>query len=166
MDEQTYTNEYRTGPTRPKKNSNGLIAVLLICIIFLGGLVSALSLLNIRLFRLLQQEQGNIPLSFATGDLSPVTPEGDSLTIGGITLQELPNMYQQLYDLPKGLYVVAAPEDSGILPGDVLVGFARSAVGSLTELNTLFSACKSGESVELSLYRQEKDYFSYTITIE
>ena len=75
-------------------------------------------------------------------------------------------MYQQLYDLPKGLYVVAAPEDSGILPGDVLVGFARSAVGSLAELNTLFSACKSGESVELTLYRQEKDYFSYTITIE
>ena len=75
-------------------------------------------------------------------------------------------MYQQLYDLPKGLYVVAAPEDSGVLPGDVLVGFARTAVGSLTELNTIYAAHKSGESVELTLYRQEKEYFSHTITIE
>lgn len=166
MDEQTYTNEYRTGPTRPIKNSNGLIALLLICVIFLGGLVSILSLMNIRLFRLLQEEREKTPLTFATGESSNLTPEGDSLTIGGITVQELPSMYQQLYDLPAGLYVVAAPEDGEILPGDVLVTFGGTAVSSLTELNDLRAACKTGESVELSFYRQDTGYFTHTITIE
>ncbi len=165
MDEQTYTNEYRTGPTRPTKNSNGLIAILLICVIFLGGLVSILSLMNFRLFRLLQEEREKTPLTFATGESSDLTPEGDSLTVGGITVQELPGMYQQLYDLPPGLYVVAAPEDCDVLPGDVLVTFAGTSVSSLAELTDLHAACKSGESVTLSFYRQDTGYFSYTITI-
>ena len=41
---------YRTGSTRPPKSRRGLITVLLVIIIFLGGIVSALSLLNIKLF--------------------------------------------------------------------------------------------------------------------
>ena len=40
---------YQTGSTRPPKSNRGLIAVLLVVIIFLGGIASALSLLNIRL---------------------------------------------------------------------------------------------------------------------
>ena len=35
MDEQYF--EYRTGETHPRKNSRGLIAFLLICVIFLCG---------------------------------------------------------------------------------------------------------------------------------
>ena len=42
---------YQTGRTRPPKSNRGLIAVLLVAVIFLGGIVSALSLLNIRLFQ-------------------------------------------------------------------------------------------------------------------
>ena len=41
---------YETGRTRPPKNRGGLVAVLLVIVIFLGGLVSALGVLNIRLF--------------------------------------------------------------------------------------------------------------------
>ena len=33
MDEQRYTNEYRTGRTSPQKNRSGVIAVLLILVI-------------------------------------------------------------------------------------------------------------------------------------
>ena len=51
--EQDY---YQTGSTRPPKNNRGLIAVLLVVIIFLGGIVSALSLLNIRLFRQVSEQ--------------------------------------------------------------------------------------------------------------
>ena len=42
---------YQTGSTRPPKNYRGIIAFLLVIIIFLGGIASALSLLNIRLFQ-------------------------------------------------------------------------------------------------------------------
>ena len=163
MDEQRYTNEYRTGRTEPVKHHRGIIAFLLILVIFLCGIVSALGLLNIRLFRQLQKEN-QTPLSFAQGDLIPAEPEGDSLTVGGITVQEMPAMYSDVYDLPKGLYVVSAPAGSPVVPGDVLVGFDRSAVGSLAQLNALLLTCKTGETVSLSLYRQDADYFTHTIT--
>ena len=42
---------YRTGSTRPPKNHGGLIAVLLVLVILLGGIVTILGFVNIRLFR-------------------------------------------------------------------------------------------------------------------
>ena len=39
---------YETGHTRPPKSRGGLIAVLLICMIFLTGLVTVMGLRNIR----------------------------------------------------------------------------------------------------------------------
>lgn len=41
---------YQTGSTRPPKSHGGLIAFLLIAVIFLGGIASALGILNIKLF--------------------------------------------------------------------------------------------------------------------
>lgn len=163
MDERNYTNEYRTGQTAPVKHHRGIIAFLLICVIFLCGIVSALGLLNIHLFRQLQKEN-QTPLSFAQGDLIPMAPEGDSLTVGGITVQEMPAMYSDVYDLPKGLYVVDAPENGPVLPGDVLVGFDRSAVGSLAVLNALQETCKAGQKIDMTFFRQDTDYFTHTIT--
>ncbi len=57
MDERKYEKKnpwepgmYETGRTRPPKNHGGLIAVLLVVVIFLCGLVSALGVVNIKLF--------------------------------------------------------------------------------------------------------------------
>ena len=166
MDEQRYTNEYRTGRTHPRKNRNGLIAFLLICVIFMCGVVSVLGMMNIRLFRKLQDTNTHTPLSFAQRDITPVQPEGDCLTVGGITVQEMPDMYPEMYDLPKGLYVVDAPENGPILPGDVLVGFDRSAVGSLAVLNALQDACKAGQKIDMTFFRQDADYFTHTVTLD
>lgn len=48
---------YETGRTKPPKSHGGLIAVLLVIVIFLVGLVSALSVLNVKLF----QQLNNLP---------------------------------------------------------------------------------------------------------
>lgn len=163
MNEQYY--EYRTGQTQPPKSSRGLIAFLLICIILLGGVVSVLGMMNIHLFRQLQQKNEETPLSFAEGDLTPIEPEGDSLTVGGITVQELPDLFRQIEELPKGLYVVDAPENGPVVPGDILIGFGNSAVGSLAVLNALQNTCQVGQRIELMFYRQDADYFTHTITV-
>ena len=42
--------KYETGRTRPPKSHNGLIAILLVVVIFLSGLVSFLGVLNVKLF--------------------------------------------------------------------------------------------------------------------
>lgn len=57
---------YGTGRTTPPKNHGGTLAVLLILVIFLSGIVSVLSILNIRLFHQLSQkkEQNELAISF------------------------------------------------------------------------------------------------------
>ena len=47
---------YGTGRTQPPKNHGGIIAVLLIAVIFLGGLVSVLGILNVKLFTQLKEQ--------------------------------------------------------------------------------------------------------------
>lgn len=161
MNEQSF--EYRTGQTQPRKSSRGLIAFLLICVIFLCGVVSVLGMMNIKLLHMLRDDK-ETPLSFAAGDITPIEPEGDSLTLGGITVQELPDLYRQIEDLPKGLYVVDAPHNGPVAPGDILISFNRSVVGSLSVLNALQNTCKAGQRIELMFYRQDADYFTHTIS--
>ena len=75
MDEHKYnqndpwtSGRYETGRTRPPKSHNGLIAVLLVVVIFLSGLVSFLGLLNVRLFAQLKEmpEKEENPVSFVS----------------------------------------------------------------------------------------------------
>ena len=63
MNEQEWTNGdrpepweqtvYKTGSTKPPKSRSGLLALLIAVVVFLGGIVSALGLLNIHLFKAL-----------------------------------------------------------------------------------------------------------------
>ncbi len=58
---------YGTGPTEPPKSRGGLIALLLITMIFLCGIITVLGILNIRLFRQLKiQEENELSISFTT----------------------------------------------------------------------------------------------------
>ncbi len=131
MDEQHY--EYRTGRTDPQKSSRGLIAVLLILVIFLGGLVSALSIWNIHLFRALKSNS-QTPLSFAAGE-NAQTPE-DCLVLAGMALQEPDPVYQQLHGLPEGLFVARVEPESqaerlGISPGDVVISLDNTPISTI-----------------------------------
>ena len=56
---------WQTGSTEPPKSHGGLIAVLLILIIFLCGIVTVLGILNVRMFQQLnRQEEGDLSISF------------------------------------------------------------------------------------------------------
>ena len=68
---------WQTGSTEPPKSHGGLIAVLLILIIFLCGIITVLGILNVRMFRQLnRQEEGELAISF-TEDAT--IPMGDLL---------------------------------------------------------------------------------------
>jgi serine protease Do len=65
---------YETGRTRPRKSRGGVIAVLLILVVFLGGLTCVLGLLNFRLFRQLnaqERKQENTHITFSNIDELP-----------------------------------------------------------------------------------------------
>ena len=63
---------YGTGNTMPPKSYSGLIAVLVILVIFLSGIVSLLSFMNIKLFQELTQQKKHdhldSPMSFSNLD--------------------------------------------------------------------------------------------------
>ena len=150
MDEQY---AYRTGRTDPAKSSRGVIAVLLICVIFLGGLVSGLSIMNIHLFRKLQDSQA---LSFSAGQAAQA--EEDSLSFAGMALQETDPVYQQLHDLPSGLMIARVEPDSraeklGIQPGDVLVRLNNTPVFTLDGVKELLTE----KDYQLLLWRDGKE---------
>lgn len=74
---------YVTGRTQPPKNHGGLIAVLLILIIFLTGIVTALGVMNVRLFRQLHDEQAeeeNAAIAFAA-EQSPAEAETEAVSV-------------------------------------------------------------------------------------
>ena len=99
---------YGTGSTQPPKSHRALLALLLVIIIFLGGIATALSILNIRLFQELHRKENALTVAYAvqsqteaetdptlatyprektTVDLQQ-TPDGDSRE-GEMSLQEI-----------------------------------------------------------------------------
>lgn len=149
MDEQF---AYRTGRTDPAKSSRGLIAALMVLVIFLGGLVSILSILNIHLFRQLKATNA-APLSFVRGETAKA--RADCLLLAGMALQEPDPVYQELHDLPQGLYVTQVEDGSqadqlGIRPGDVVMKLDNTTVSSLEAMQ---SYMQSKKAFRLSLWR-------------
>ena len=157
MNEQPF--EYRTGRTEPQKNHRGIIAFLLILVIFLCGIVSALGLMNIRLFRLLEQMKTpeKTPLSFSQETDPTLTENAAAMELWGMSCAEPGEVYRELYDLPRGLYISQVAEDSpadraGIAPGDVLVALAGQDVTDLASLQAITEAF-SGATVTATVSR-------------
>lgn len=88
------TGTYQTGTTQENKGQSGIITALLIAVIFLGGLASALGLMNIRLLTELMQEQdpvlpisvnatdgGNLGFFRENEDLAPKLPQERELIL-------------------------------------------------------------------------------------
>ena len=78
--------EYGTGRTDPPKNRTGLLAVLLILVIFLTGIVTVLGVLNVRLFRQLsaREEESELSISFTQEETVPETvPETTAPALSG-----------------------------------------------------------------------------------
>ncbi len=166
MDERNF--EYRTGRTRPQKSRSGLIAALLICVIFLSGLVSVLGLMNIRLLNLLKQQDTAAPVAFSGGDNSPeISDDAPSATLEGMQVQELPDLYRQLSGLPEGLYICHVQQGShahtlGIVPGDVLVCVDTSPISKLDDLQPL---TEERDRVQITVFREGKQLpFTLTLT--
>ena len=68
---------YGTGSTQPPKSHRALLARLLVIIIFLGGIATALSILNIRLFHELHQREDALTVAYAVQSQTEAEAEVD-----------------------------------------------------------------------------------------
>ena len=68
------TGTYQTGNTTPPKKGNLLVTVLLMLVIFLGGIASALGIINLRLLAQLQAQQPTetVPVKVQQGNQNPM----------------------------------------------------------------------------------------------
>lgn len=168
---------YETGVTQPGKSHRGIIAVLLMLVIFLSGVVTALGLMNVRLFRELNGD--------GTDKVAPVSFEAPTDGTGvyshakmnvGVEVPELDIWYvfvsgicNEYYDIPMGPLVTSVGENAktaGIREGDILQTVKGSAVQTAQQLQEVLLACQNGEKVGITLYRvSEKKEIEVTLSI-
>lgn len=164
FDFRNNTGTYQTGPTQPPKHHNGLIAFLIALVILLSGISTALSILNLKLYRRLSTSDGSPPVAFfksedTTLPLESVHEEVQELqTHLGISGTVIPHVYQRFYKLPNGIYVTrvsnsSEAQEKGIVAGDIITSINGRTISSAL-LPDLFTDCPEiGDAVELTLYR-------------
>lgn len=83
---------WQTGSTQPPKSRGGLIALMLILIIFLCGIITVLGILNIKLFQKLQvQEESDLSISFTVGQTVPTETTPAVVSEPAVSIQQEPD---------------------------------------------------------------------------
>ena len=138
---------YGTGPTDPPKNRGALVALMLILIIFLCGIVTMLSLMNIRLFQELKtdkQEHQELAISFTT-EPTETTEQIVPTEAPAAMAASVPNATMSLQAAPKGIDNI--PQGGGISLQDIYTRNIPSVVSITCQSS---HSASSGTGVVLS----------------
>lgn len=163
---------YETGVTQPGKSYRGIIAALLTVVIFLSGVVTALGLVNVHLFRKLQAEDRSpvAPVSFEAPEegISPYArmDVGTQIPELGIWYVMVSGICNQYYEIPMGL-MVTSENHMDIRSGDVLRAIKGQLIETEQTLQDVLAACETGEQVEVTFYRpSEKKERKVILSVE
>ncbi len=150
---------YQTGSTQPPKSHKGLLAFLLVLVIFLCGISTALGLMNIRLLDALKQtEKETSPVAFSNAK------EGESSNAISFSLgfcgQEIPEFWCLYQNLPRGIYITNVHEHSdaakkGVLPGDILTDLDGEEISTSAQLTSLLEGKE--KPVQVTFFRDGKE---------
>lgn len=160
---------YRTGSTTPPKGYSRLLAILLVVVVLLAGMVSILSVLNIRLFAefrsnqlaakssLSQEKDNDSVTDLLPGEWNAATASGNcSLGIEGDIISPA---YQEYFQLPQGLLITyveegSLAEEQGILKGDVLVSIENTPITDIYSLKTMIKSMRENQPYHAQVYRR------------
>ena len=135
---------YGTGRTKPPKTHSGIVAVLLVLIIFLTGIITVLGLLNVKLFQQLntREEEDTLSISFSeeptASDLAPASQDQSRQDLCQDTSIDLQSS-------PKSVSTI--PEKGGISLQEIYSKNIPSVVSIRTETG---SGSATGTGVILS----------------
>lgn len=115
---------YGTGPMEPPKKHNGTLAVLLILIIFLCGIVTLLSVMNIKLFQRLQLREETLAITFDDAKQETVGTQPEAETGSAPKTQESATF--DLHQSPSGAENV--PQEGGLSLQEIYRQCAPSVV--------------------------------------
>ena len=94
---------YGTGPTEPPKEHRGTMSLMLILVIFLFGIITVLSILNIRLFQelKLKKQETELSISFTTEATVPMETAEIALPEAASIQEVMPYSSMQLQQSPQ-----------------------------------------------------------------
>ena len=135
---------YGTGPMEPPKKPGGLLALLLVLIIFLCGIISILGIMNVRLFRQLKAQEAD-PLSLTFTEEATEAPQ---------VAETFPAPTEQILQAPATIDLQQSPQavdnqadDSGLSLQDI---YSRN-IGSVVSIAcTGSTGTSSGTGVVLT----------------
>lgn len=173
---------YQTGASKPHKRQSVLITVLLMAVIFLGGLASVLGVMNVRLLtQLMQQENTVLPLSLdntaSFAEQIPSLSRGNAVEVQGsesdalehqlgFKVREINELCRQYWDLTAGLEVFSVLSgDCQLQEGDILLSFDGELLTSISQLHTFINRTEIGHSVKLEVLRGRQS-FTVELTVE
>ena len=150
---------YQTGSTKPPKSRMGLIFVLLGLVIFLGGIVTGLGVVNVRLFQALEAQRETVPNAFSfSAEAFQAAPDNARQTGLGFSGETVSEFWHTYYQLPRGIFIQAVEANSdaarqGVLPGDILIGINGEPVKAFEDLPENMEG-----PVEIVLFRDNKQF--------
>lgn len=159
--QNTEQDSYKTGSTVPPKKRGGLIAGLLIAVILLAGVSSILGVMNIRLFRMLEEEKKD-SVAFVPTETKYVEPGEEQDTVGkpklGLTVGDISELDRRFYQLPEGVLVSkvnpkGCAAAAGIAAGDIITRFNGIRILTTQELEQALQECQPNAAVEVIFYR-------------
>ena len=141
---------YGTGPTQPPKNRGGLIALMLILLIFLSGIITVLGILNIRMFQELkvqQQKADELSIAFTTEATQPTENVSVASAVEETVLSQVQSetafSSMSIHPSPQGLDNI--PMEGGLSLQDIYT----NNIGSVVSISCYGSA-STGTGVILS----------------
>ena len=146
---------FETGSTNPPKTRGGIIAVLLITVIFLGGFLRVLSLLNIGLF---PKKPGN-----GTGILAAIEQTDSDCPQPGFSGDTVTELTQRFHLCPDGVLIRSVTPGSsahiaGVAEGDVLVQLDGRPIVDEVSLQAILRSHQPGDKVSAVFVRNSISY--------
>lgn len=166
---------YKTGSTKPPKSRGGLAAGLLVAVILLAGVSSILGVMNIQLFRMLE-EKTEQAFSVAPTQKASVPFNAAQDVFGtpklGVTVESISELDQRYFHLPVGVMVTqldprGCAGKAGIAAGDMILSVSGISVETAEALEQALQNYQAGESVEVEFYRyRTKQWQKVTVILE
>ena len=154
MENNDYLTEYSTGDVQLPKNNRLPLTALLLSVLFVGSLISALGVADIRIFREKEADTSVRFISDVRLTPAPVAEGYTEIHALGIQGRFLTEFEQRYFDLPQGVYI-SAP--SGMVPGlcsgDVLLAINGVAINNQDVLDTVIESHAHGAALNLQIYR-------------
>lgn len=151
-DEPWDTDSWQTGSTEPPRNKNGAMALMLILVIFLCGIITVLGILNVKMFRQLQEkEEDSTSIRFIPEETIPETLP----TVAAETEEEIAVHYEEE---DVSLAIQASPTAPANLPQEHGISLQEIYEKNIPSVVSITCQSRNGSSTGTGVILSNKGY--------